>query len=85
MALPRFAAEASLYTASRSYRKARSAPAATAAPTVIAQQDPCALPGGGGGVRPQPMACPVGERCCGIIRDGRCILGPCVAANQACP
>jgi len=84
MSLPNYFAAASLYRTSRSYSTARSVPPAHAGRTVIAQHDPCAL-AGGDGVVPQPMPCPVGERCCGIIRDGRCILGPCVSRNERCP
>jgi hypothetical protein len=73
VAPPGYAAEATLYTSSRLYRPARFGPAAEVGPTVVAQHDPCALPGG---ARPVPMPCPVGEHCCGSIRNGRC-LGEC--------
>lgn len=50
MILPKYAAEVSLYTTSRSYRRAHGGPASAAGPPVVAQQDPCAI--GGGGRRP---------------------------------
>jgi hypothetical protein len=73
MALPRCAAEGSLYTAGRSYRKARSRPAANAAPTVVAQQDPCALPVGPRRP-PVPRLCAAGHRCCEPAPGGGCFL-----------
>jgi hypothetical protein len=70
MALPRYAAEASLYTTSRHYRRARSGPAADAAPTIIAQHDPCNRGGGGVGVGGGGG----GRVCCEWDRNGRCRL-----------
>jgi hypothetical protein len=81
MALPTYAAEASLYRASRSYRGARGRPVADAGTTVIAQQDPCAIAGGGGGGGggggPIPHRCADNERCCEPVGVGglcfRCV------------
>jgi hypothetical protein len=84
MPLPGYAAAASLYTTSRSYPSIRSGPMSHAAPTVVAQHDPCALPGGGGGGSgPPPGPCPRGRKCCGIIQNGRC-SEPCIPDNAQC-
>jgi hypothetical protein len=82
MAPPTYAATASLYTTSLSYRRTRSGSAAFAAPTVIAQQDPCALPGHGNGHH-QPHRCATGQRCCEPAPGGLCWL--CAPAGAQCP
>jgi hypothetical protein len=82
MPVPGYAAEASLQATNRSYRAVRRGRAVSTHPTVVAQHDPCDM--GGGGVRPIPMACPVGQRCCGSIRQGECI-GRCWPSDQPCP
>jgi hypothetical protein len=87
MAIPRFAAEASLYRTSRSYRGAQPAPSGAAATTVIARQDPCAIVGGGGGggggAGGAPRDCPPGRRCCERDQTGRCTL--CIPNSAVCP
>ena len=97
MTLPGYTAAESLYTTSRSYRRAHSGPVSAASATVTAaQQDPCAIAGGGGGGGGgsdlPPTACPRGTRCCGsIVRDNRTgssgarCLGQCVPFNAQCP
>jgi hypothetical protein len=86
MALPGYAATASLYPTNRSYRGARSGPVGATGPTVIAQQSPCDIPtgggGGGGGPRP-PRRCPPGRKCCEPDPRGGCLL--CVPNNALCP
>jgi hypothetical protein len=88
--LPGYAAEAALVATPRPYGGALGRLATVAGRAVVAQLspcDPCDICGderAGGGVRPPPMACPVGERCCGRIIDGRCV-GQCVAINAKCP
>ena len=87
MALPGYAAETSLYMPSRSYLMIRSVSAADAYPTLIAQHDPCAMPGGGGGggvELPLPGPCPRGQKCCGRV-VGRHCYGICVPRNARCP
>ena len=84
MALPGYAAETSLYTPGRYYRTTRSVPVAYVHQTLIAQHDPCAMPGGGGGVPLPPGPCPRGRKCCGDVVNGRC-RGQCVPNNAQCP
>jgi hypothetical protein len=83
MALPGYVAETSLYTPGRSYGATRSV-AANAHQTLIAQHDPCAMPGGGGGASLPPGPCPPGRKCCGNVVNGRCV-GQCVPNNAQCP
>jgi hypothetical protein len=90
MALPGYAAAASLYTTSRSYHEARRGPAGGPGLTVVAQHDPCNRPGGGGGGG-IPRCCPQNRECkCGgecVTRpDGSvsCVGGECLAPNQSC-
>lgn len=75
MALPVYAAEASLYITSRFYRGARSGRADDAGPTIVAQQDPCAIGGG----RPPPPPPPTCKRA-GVV----CQLGAECCAGLAC-
>ncbi len=91
MNLPGYAAAASLYTASRSYRTASCGPASDYGPTVIAQHDPCNRGGGGGGGGAIPRCCPIGRECrcggrCVTQPDGSvsCVGGECLAPNQSC-
>jgi hypothetical protein len=85
MTLPGYAAETSLYMPSRPYLMTRNVSEADAHPTLIAQHDPCAMPGGGGGgVPPPPGPCPSGRKCCGSVVNGRCV-GQCVPNNARCP
>jgi hypothetical protein len=86
MALPAYAAEASLYRTSRSYWGARGRPAASAGTTVVAQQDPCAIAGGGGGGGgggPILRRCAADEKCCEPAVGGLCFL--CVPRTSHCP
>lgn len=84
MTLPGYAAAASLYTTSRSYRTVRSGPVGgDVGATVIAQHDPCDR-GGGGGVVVPSGPCPRGQKCCGGVVNGRC-LDQCVPMNADCP
>jgi hypothetical protein len=87
MTIPRYAAEASLYRTSRSYRGTHRGPSGAAGATVIAQQDPCAIVGGGGGGSGGggggPRDCPPGRRCCERDLAGRCTL--CIPNNAQCP
>jgi hypothetical protein len=86
MTLPRYAAEASLYTTSRSYRGVRSTPGGDGGPMVVAQQGPCDIVGGGGGGDgrpPPPRLCPPGRKCCEPDPRGGCLL--CVPTNAQCP
>ena len=88
MRLPGYAAEASLSTTQRVYRGLPNRSAAGARPTIVAQLspcDPCDICGdGGGGQPPPPMACRVGEKCCGVIIDNRCVFGRCQPINTQC-
>jgi hypothetical protein len=90
MTLPGYAAAASLYTTSRSYRQARLRPAGSSGPTLIAQHDPCAMPGSGGGI-PIPRCCPLGTECrcggrCVTQADGsvECVHGECLTPTERC-
>ncbi len=89
MTLPGYAAGASLYTTSRSYRGGRCGTTAVdEGLTVVPQHDPCAI-GGGGGIDLPPTACKRGTRCCGIIMNDstgrpRC-EGHCLPFNFQCP
>jgi hypothetical protein len=85
MTLPGYRAETSLYMTSRYYRITYSQLANDTAPMLIAQQDPCALPGdvkGGGQFR--PSRCRSGTKCCGHTMNGLC-YGQCVPNNFQCP
>lgn len=85
MALPTYAAEASLYRTSQSYRGALRRPAADAGTTVVAQQDPCAVAGGGGGGGggPTPRRCATDQKCCEPAPNGLCFR--CWPRNRPCP
>jgi hypothetical protein len=89
MTLPGYAAAASLYTTSRSYRVASRRPAGNSGRTVIAQHDPCDRGGGGGGGIPR--CCPIGRECkcggrCVTQTDGSvsCVGGECLTPGQSC-
>jgi hypothetical protein len=82
MALPGYAAEASLSPASRSYCRGRNWLAGNTSPTVIAQQSPCDI------VAPPPppwgAPCGFGQKCCEWDNDlKRCTM--CVARGRLCP
>lgn len=91
MRLPGYAAAASLSRTGRFYGGVLSRPVAGAGPTVGAQLSPCdpcdicGDEGSGGGPRPEPTPCPRDERCCGFIKDGRCVAGQCVPHTAPCP
>ena len=91
MTLPGYAAAASLYTTSGSYREARLRPAGNSGPTVIAQHDPCNRGGGGGGGGGIPRCCPPGRECrcggrCVTQTDGSvsCVHGECLTPTESC-
>jgi hypothetical protein len=85
MAIPGYAAETSLYTASGFYRVTYSLTVADITPMLIAQHDPCAMPGDGErGGTPPPSRCRSGTKCCGRTVNGIC-YGQCVPNSFQCP